>query len=327
MTTRVFGSFQSPDQLLQDQREDAAQHQSSLRRVTGQRRRHRQDGGHAKAGQVGQDHRPHVAGQEQRLQDGDQIARRHDVGDELQPVRHRGDVEQHARQHHRRHHGGEERQLRGDELVARQRRDEQPQAEREDQEQRRRGGEREQCRRETARRTARSPAAPSHAMLPCRARNCSRAWPGSVRPCAPARRACSPSCRAPTRATRRAVSKRAGHRHHHGDDAGHDEVGGAQLRIEPVAILQVDAAGRCEALLRCLTGQPDLERAGDIAFQDARGVRIGARSPPAGPAPARMRSGWRAGRNHRAPPGCRARGRRSAPLSASCMLSARCTDR
>lgn len=48
-----------------------------------------------------------------------------------------------------------------------------------------------------------------------------------------------------------------------------------QFGVEPVADLQVDAAAAGEAAFLRDAGQPDLQRAIDIAFQDARGIRIG----------------------------------------------------
>ena len=69
--------------------------------------------------------------------------------------------------------------------------------------------------------------------------------------------------------------QRARHGHHHGDDARHDGIGRAQLRVEPVADLQIDAAGRSQPSFLLLPGQPHLQGAGDVAFQDARRIGIG----------------------------------------------------
>src|SRR5437868_2756932 len=79
---------------------------------------------------VAQEERPDVAGQEHRLQAGDQITGRHDGADPLDQRRHRADFEQEAGQQKSRQEGGEQSQLRGEELVAGRRRDEQALAER-----------------------------------------------------------------------------------------------------------------------------------------------------------------------------------------------------
>ena len=67
-----------------------------------------------------------------------EVARRHDVGDDLQGLRHARDREDESRQHHRRQKRDEQRDLERDLLGFGDRRDQQPGAERADQEQRQR---------------------------------------------------------------------------------------------------------------------------------------------------------------------------------------------
>ena len=176
MTKRVLRSFHRPASSLAQQCEDAAQHQSSLRLVTISVALTAMAAAAARPSRLGSTHGPDVAGQEQGLQDGHQIAGGHRVGQDLQPVRHGGDVEQHPRQHHRRQHGGDEGDLGRNELVTRQCRDEQAQAQGEHQEQCRGRGRAPGCRRGTAGRTGRSPSAPTSPCCPCRGRSSSQAW-------------------------------------------------------------------------------------------------------------------------------------------------------
>src|SRR5579863_1819622 len=68
-------------------------------------------------GDVAQKERPDVAGKKHGLEARDQIARRYDEGDPLDNPRHRVDLEEEAREEETRQESGEERYLRGEELV------------------------------------------------------------------------------------------------------------------------------------------------------------------------------------------------------------------
>ena len=80
------------------------------------------------------EHRPDVAGQEHRLKARDQVAGRHDHRDPLDRRRHGVDLEEEAGEQEGRQEGGHQGKLRGQELVLRGSRDQQPLPERRDQE-------------------------------------------------------------------------------------------------------------------------------------------------------------------------------------------------